>query len=111
VNVTVYVPGCRLSMRYWPLSSVVAARVFSISTGLEASTVTPGRMRPEASLTVPARATWAHAAEGINTRAVRTADTFAVTRISPPRWFEEPCGRPRRRILRAGPVPRSGCQE
>ena len=64
VNVTLYVPGCRLSMRYWPLESVVAARVFSISAGLDASTVTPGRMRPAASLTVPARATWALAALG-----------------------------------------------
>ncbi len=64
VNVTRYMPGCRLSMRYCPVASVVAVRIFSISTGLEASTVTPGSTAPDVSLTVPARVTWAHAALG-----------------------------------------------
>jgi hypothetical protein len=42
-------------MRYWPVPSVALIRTFSISTGLAASTVTPGRTAPEVSLTVPAR--------------------------------------------------------
>src|SRR5436190_18882921 len=41
-------------MRYWPLPSVTAVRTFSISTGLAASTVTPGRTAPDASFTTPA---------------------------------------------------------
>src|SRR5262245_14673261 len=54
VNVTTYDPGRRFSILYWPLPSVVADRVFSMSAGLDASTVTPGRTAPDASLTVPA---------------------------------------------------------
>ncbi len=41
-------------MRYWPLPSVTAVRTFSISVGLAASTVTPGRTAPDASFTTPA---------------------------------------------------------
>src|SRR5262249_39219138 len=37
---------------------------FSISTGLEASTVTPGSTPPEGSLTVPDKVAWAEAASG-----------------------------------------------
>src|SRR3954452_5247018 len=37
-----------------PLPSVTTERVFSISAGLEASTVTPGSTASEASLTTPA---------------------------------------------------------
>ena len=36
---------------YWPALSVTADRVFSISAGLDASTVTPGSTAPDASLT------------------------------------------------------------
>jgi hypothetical protein len=43
-----------LTIRYWPLPSVVAVRTFSMSAGLVASTVTPGNTAPEASLTTPA---------------------------------------------------------
>src|SRR5262245_2372148 len=64
VNVTVYVPGCRLSIRYWPAASVIAVRVFSINTGLEASTVTPGSTAAEESLTAPASVACAIAAAG-----------------------------------------------
>src|SRR5436190_14169756 len=53
VNVTVYVPGRRSTMRYNPELSVVDERVFSISTVLAASTVTPGSTAPDPSLTVP----------------------------------------------------------
>src|SRR5262245_1555356 len=41
-------------MRYSPRSSVTALRSFSISTGLDASTVTPGRTAPDVSVTTPA---------------------------------------------------------
>ena len=40
-------------MRYWPFSSVIADFTFSISTGLAASTVTPGITAPDVSFTVP----------------------------------------------------------
>ena len=51
-------------MRYWPVSSVTAVRTFSISAGLEASTVTPGSTPPDASRTVPVREAWANAVLG-----------------------------------------------
>src|SRR5437762_1303677 len=54
VNVTEYVPGRRFVIWYWPVPSLVAVRDFSMSTGLAASTVTPGSTRPDASLTTPA---------------------------------------------------------
>src|SRR4051812_47852425 len=40
-------------MRYWPEPSVTAVRTLSMSAGLAASTVTPGRTAPEASLATP----------------------------------------------------------
>src|SRR5438876_479026 len=40
-------------IRYWPVPSVTAVRVFSMSTGLETSTVTPGSTAPDASRTMP----------------------------------------------------------
>src|SRR5439155_5209013 len=51
-------------MRYWPASFVVAVLTFSISTGLLASTVTPGRTAPVVSFTTPAIALCACAARG-----------------------------------------------
>src|SRR5688572_28495464 len=46
-------PGRRSMMRYCPLPSVIAVRTFSMSAGLEASTVTPGRTAPDRSLATP----------------------------------------------------------
>src|SRR5688572_18892606 len=43
-------------MRYWPVPSLTALRTFSIRTGLDASTVTPGSSAPDVSLTVPVMA-------------------------------------------------------
>src|SRR4026209_91461 len=40
-------------MRYRPWSSVTVDRTFSISAGLAASTVTPGRTAPDPSRTTP----------------------------------------------------------
>src|SRR5262245_15131045 len=57
-------PGRRFSIRYWPDASVNAVRTFSISSGLAASTVTPGSTAPEASWTVPVIVACAYRAEG-----------------------------------------------
>ncbi len=51
-------------MRYWPSESVTVDLVPSISTGLEASTVTPGSTAPLESLTVPVNALCAAAMDG-----------------------------------------------
>src|SRR5215475_15046706 len=53
-NETEYVPVRRLVIEYRPAPSVVAARVCSMSAGLETSTVTPGSTAPDVSLTSPA---------------------------------------------------------
>src|SRR5437763_4733952 len=68
VNVTVYLPGSRSGIRYCPVESVTAARVFSSSTALAASTVTPGNTAPDESLTTPASAVWAYAALDMSDR-------------------------------------------
>ena len=73
VNVTAYTPARRSTMRYWPLPSVTAERVFSIRAGLDASTVTPGSTAPEASLTTPVMEAWANAAAGTSTSNAKTA--------------------------------------
>src|SRR5262245_50241192 len=65
-------------MRYCPLPSVVAERVFSISAGLLASTLTSGRTAPELSLTVPAIAAWAKTVRGA---AIHRHTTRAATGI------------------------------
>ena len=41
-------------MRYWPVPSVTTVRTFSMSAGLDASTVTPGSTAPDPSVTRPA---------------------------------------------------------
>src|SRR5688572_17605897 len=64
VNVSVYSPGTRERMRYWPESLVTVVRCFSMRAGLDASTVTPGNTPPEASLTTPAISAWACAKVG-----------------------------------------------
>src|SRR6478735_9090673 len=60
-------------MRYRPFSSVIADFTFSISTGLAASTVTPGITAPDVSLTVPVNALWARATAGTRTRLASTS--------------------------------------
>ena len=65
--------------RTWPFSSVMVFFTFSISTGLAASTVTPGMTAPDVSFTVPVKTLCARAATGsstsiaANARHVRTA--------------------------------------
>ncbi len=66
-NVTVYVPGRSATMLYWPCESDTTVRTFSISAGLDASTVTPGRTAPEVSFTTPA-IPWANITVGVQKR-------------------------------------------
>ena len=47
-------PGRSSTILYWPSPSVTTERTFSISAGLEASTVTPGSTAPVVSFTTPA---------------------------------------------------------
>src|SRR5687767_13125960 len=69
-------------MRYWPVSSVTTDLTFSMSAGLAASTVTPGRTAPDASLTTPAIDACAYAIVGStdseqNTMTIRVARRIA----------------------------------
>ena len=77
-----YVPGRRSTMRYRPALSVTADRTFSMSTGLDASTVTPGRTAPDVSFTVPVIVAWANAAAGATTVHANTTAILARPRIS-----------------------------
>src|SRR5262245_8105990 len=65
-------------IRYCPVLSVTAERVFSMSTGLEASTVTPGRTAPEASRTVPVKEACARTGTGTSRRMRIAADDVSV---------------------------------
>jgi hypothetical protein len=61
---------------------VTAARVFSMRTGLLASTVTPGRTAPLVSRTTPLNALCALAAAGSKRR--KTADLRTVRTLATP---------------------------
>src|SRR5262245_51501700 len=67
-------------MRYWPVPSVTADRVFSISAGLDASTVTPGRTAPDESRTVPVTDACAKRGAGIS-RTARIVRPFVALRM------------------------------
>src|ERR1051325_6989107 len=60
-------------MRYWPVVSVMTERTFSMSAGLVASTVTPGRTAPDVSRTTPVMVACADAVAGKSRRRERTA--------------------------------------
>ena len=79
-NVTVYVPGLSGSMRYWPAPSVTTVRTFSMSTGLAASTVTPGSTAPDVSRTTPAIEACARAGLAPPTRYSRNTPSNAARR-------------------------------
>ena len=83
VTFTAYVPGRRSTMRYWPDVSVVAERTLSMSTGLEASTVTPGRIAPDVSFTVPVIEACACARRGTSSINARRQHALPITRIEP----------------------------
>src|SRR5688572_26562548 len=68
-------------MRYRPAPSVAVVRTFSISAGLAASTVTPGRTAPDESLTAPAMVACAHAVDCAAIRHASTKHVRTHTRI------------------------------
>jgi hypothetical protein len=84
LNVREYVPGLRLGMRYCPASSVTAMRTFSMSAGLEASTVTPGSTPPDWSLTVPVRVPCAKTSDGKRVTATRIKTGIDALRMVSP---------------------------
>src|SRR6059036_513925 len=75
VKVTLYVPGRSSTIWYRPAPSVKTVRTCSISAGLRASTVTPGRTLPVASVTVPPMEDCALAAVGASRRAAMNVTT------------------------------------
>ena len=79
-----YVPDPRLTMRYWPVGSVVATRTFSMRTLLVASTVTPGRTAPDGSLTVPVIEAWAKANVGSKANQVNRETRMPIAAIAAP---------------------------
>src|SRR5439155_23698082 len=58
-------------MEYRPSPSVTTLRVFSMRTGLAASTVTPGKTAPDESFTTPAMVLCADAAAGRSVSSAR----------------------------------------
>ena len=81
VNVTVYVPGLRSTIRYWPVPSVTTDRTRSISAGLAASTVTPGSTAPDVSFAVPVMVAWAQTMAGSMRRETHTVAVTHTQRI------------------------------
>jgi len=81
-RVTVYVPGRRSMTLYNPCVSVTTDRTFSMRTGLDASTVTPGSTSPLSSLTTPTMLLWATATAGTSpsTPKAITTTTANMTR-------------------------------
>src|SRR5436309_5142639 len=77
-------------MEYWPDPLVTTERVFSMSAGLDASTVTLGMTAPEESLTVPTIEAWACAMAGMTTTASRTRIAFTNLSIVAPKAFTAP---------------------
>ena len=69
-------------IRYTPLVSVATVQVFSVRAALDASTVTPGRTPPDASLTVPVRVACANASEGSSDTAAAASKRFKLPRIT-----------------------------
>src|SRR5215216_6814496 len=59
-----------------------------MSAGLAASTLTPGRIAPDVSLTMPATAGWENAGDERRSSAVMTKQPVASGRIKPPGHFE-----------------------
>ncbi|SRR6266545_4868778 len=70
-------------MRYWPASFVVTDRTFSISAGLDASTLTPGSTAPDVSRATPVIDPCAYRSEGMM-RSPRKANAVFSRCIRPP---------------------------
>ena len=82
-------PGRSATIEYVPEPLVTVERVFSISAGLDTSTVTPGSTPPDASLTVPEMVlVCADAITGVRTRASKTKQRTVSERITTaPPWL------------------------
>ena len=77
-------------MMYRPSPSVTVERLFSISTGLDASTLTPGSTAPDVSFTIPVNDAWAYAAAGTNARHRNDTTLLASARfILPPEGWPD----------------------
>src|SRR5436190_18689512 len=84
VNATEYVPGRRSTIRYWPVPSETAERVFSMRAGLATSTVTPGRTAPDVSFTTPVIDACANARVGNRTRHAKMPNVLTALITLPP---------------------------
>src|SRR5713101_9955314 len=84
-------PGGRSGTLYCPVESVIAERVFSIRTGLDASTLTPGSTPPDVSLTTPESVAWAKAEAGI----ITSHANATIARVEP-RMFSPSLDEPHR---------------
>src|ERR1041384_6292830 len=82
VNATRYCPGRRSTIWKRPLPSVTAVRTFSMSTGLDASTVTPGSTAPDVSCTTPVTVACADAMAGSRSSHESTNMTAVNRRIA-----------------------------
>src|SRR5882762_8626152 len=71
-------------MRYCPAPSVTAVRILSISSGLVASTLTPGSTAPDESFTDPAMTACASAMVGISAAHASNTRVRLPARIFPP---------------------------
>ena len=77
VNSTSYVPGASPLNVNWPVPSVTVP--CAVPAASRASTATPGRMPPVASVTVPAIvASWALATPGANTPTAHTSTSAST---------------------------------
>src|SRR5262249_15925490 len=83
-NVTTYAPGGSSVSRYCPVPSVTALLAFSISAGLDASTVTPGRTAPDESLTTPASVACANTDAGTAASQRKRHAVLFTADIDPP---------------------------
>src|SRR5262245_34671349 len=70
-------------MRYWPDAFVATDRTFSISAGLDASTLTPGSTAPDVSRTTPVIEACAYASEGM-IRSTTEAHAIFARDMEPP---------------------------
>src|SRR4029450_3118997 len=69
-------------MRYCPVPSLTTVRVFSMSAGLDASTLTPGSTAFDASRTTPAIVAWANTKLGSSKTPATAATTFTTRCIA-----------------------------
>src|SRR5687767_14861041 len=69
-------------MRYCPVPSLMTVRLFSMRTGLDASTVTPGRTAADASRITPAIVAWACTTFGSSRVPASATATHRTRRIT-----------------------------